>query len=367
MISYWEKEHLSKFDHIVVGAGVSGLFTALFYKRKYPQKRLIILDKAWISCGASTKNAGFACAGSLSEILDDLEKESKEDVFQLFTHRIKGLAIIKEEFEGHEVYQHVPSYELINSSEAHCLNKMEGLNDSLAHYGHDSPFSMANERLEFLGLETKKEQFLVKNNLEGGLHTAKLIQVLHSKLTALGVQFYFGAEVLKIEEGHQCNLVLKDSNMQCDTVSICTNAFTEKLIPEINLKPARAQVLITKPIQNLKLKGLFHFDRGYYYFREIEGRVLFGGGRQLDIEGETTSKMGLTDLIQEDLERKLAEMVLPNVEFEIDQRWSGIMAFGKSKRPIVKKYSERISMAVGFGGMGLALAPYVCKELVSTL
>jgi hypothetical protein len=35
------------------------------------------------------------------------------------------------------------------------------------------------------------------------------------------------------------------------------------------VKPARAQVLITEPIDNLDVRGTFHLDCGYYYFRNI--------------------------------------------------------------------------------------------------
>jgi hypothetical protein len=40
--------------------------------------------------GASTKNAGFACFGSISEIIDDLKSHS-EGGFQLVTKRWEGL------------------------------------------------------------------------------------------------------------------------------------------------------------------------------------------------------------------------------------------------------------------------------------
>jgi hypothetical protein len=39
--------------------------------------------------GASTKNAGFACFGSISEIIDDLKSHS-EEVYQLVTKRLEG-------------------------------------------------------------------------------------------------------------------------------------------------------------------------------------------------------------------------------------------------------------------------------------
>jgi glycine/D-amino acid oxidase-like deaminating enzyme len=58
------------------------------------------------------------------------------------------------------------------------------------------------------------------------------------------------------------------------------------------LKPARAQVLITKPIDSLKIKGTFHMDRGYYYFRNIDNRVLIGGGRNLDLKKRKQIDLG---------------------------------------------------------------------------
>jgi hypothetical protein len=44
--------------------------------------------------GASTKNAGFACFGSISEIIDDLKSHSEEEVYQLVTKRLEGLRLL---------------------------------------------------------------------------------------------------------------------------------------------------------------------------------------------------------------------------------------------------------------------------------
>jgi hypothetical protein len=45
--------------------------------------------------GASTKNAGFACFGSISEIIDDLKSHSEEEVYQLVTKRLEGLRLLR--------------------------------------------------------------------------------------------------------------------------------------------------------------------------------------------------------------------------------------------------------------------------------
>src|SRR5690606_12281369 len=114
-------------------------------------------------------------------------------------------------------------------------------------------------------------------------------------------------------------------------VVVCTNAFTRDLIPGVDLHPGRGQVLITEPVPGLRFKGIFHFDKGYYYFRAIDDRVLFGGGRNLDFKTETTKSPKLNEQIQSDLELKLKTIILPGTTVSIAGRWAGIMAFGKEK------------------------------------
>jgi glycine/D-amino acid oxidase-like deaminating enzyme len=106
-------------------------------------------------------------------------------------------------------------------------------------------------------------------------------------------------------------------------------------------------------------------DSGYYYFRNVDNRVLFGGGRQLDFAAETTTQLDTTEKIQRQLEHYLKELILPTTTFEIAHRWSGIMGVGSHKKPIVKALSERVYCGVRMGGMGVALGSLVGKELAT--
>jgi gamma-glutamylputrescine oxidase len=149
-------------------------------------------------------------------------------------------------------------------------------------------------------------------------------------------------------------------------IFIATNGFSKEILDE-NVQPARAQVLITKPIKNLLIKGTFHLDKGYYYFRNIDDRILFGGGRNLDFETEETTSFGQTKRIQNELERILKDTILPNTSFEIDHRWSGIMGVGNQKKAIVKQLSNNIFCGIRMGGMGIAIGSLVGKELAQLL
>ena len=121
--------------------------------------------------------------------------------------------------------------------------------------------------------------------------------------------------------------------------------------------------MITKPIKNLHIQGIFHLDQGYYYFRNIDNRILFGGGRNLDFKTEETTEFAQTKLIQNKLETLLKTTILPETNFEIDYRWSGIMGVGKQKKVIVKQLSNNVFCGVRLGGMGVAIGSLIGKEL----
>jgi glycine/D-amino acid oxidase-like deaminating enzyme len=159
------------------------------------------------------------------------------------------------------------------------------------------------------------------------------------------------------------NLTISEiGNVTAKNVCIATNGFAKQFLDK-DVQPARAQVLVTHPIENLKIKGTFHLDRGYYYFRNIDNRILFGGGRNLDFKGETTTKMEVTQQIQQELERILKTVILPNTPFTIDHSWSGIMGVGNQKKPIVQVVSKNIFCGVRLGGMGVAIGSGIGKNL----
>ena len=94
MLSFWEKESFQNFDIIIVGAGIVGLSTAVSIKEKNQSLSVLIIEKGALPTGASTKNAGFSCFGSITEILYDLENTGEEETLKLIEQRYKGLNIL---------------------------------------------------------------------------------------------------------------------------------------------------------------------------------------------------------------------------------------------------------------------------------
>ena len=79
--------------------------------------------------------------------------------------------------------------------------------------------------------------------------------------------------------------------------------------------------------------------------------------------------MRTSEFIQYELEKYLAEVILPHFQnqYTIEYRWAGIMAFGKEKMPIVKQLSDSVFCAVRMSGMGVALAPVVAQRVTSMM
>lgn len=357
MNSVWELETFyRKRDIIIIGAGFSGLWTGISIKEKYPNKSVLIIERNAIPLGASTRNAGFACFGSLTEVIADSEKMGWEKTLELVTMRYDGLQKIQHYFKYDEIdFNLNGGYEIINNEEP--LSHIDAVNEKLKTItGLDQTYTLKKDKIQEFGLG--KSEFLIENPCEGSLHSGKLVQKLLEKCHELKIEFLFGTEVQHIVETDNVEVQLStDVSVIADQLIYCTNAFTSKFLKKENIIPARGQVLLTEPIDGLKLKGTFHYDEGYYYFRNVGNRVLLGGGRNQDFKTEETTAFETTEFLQNHLENFLKEVILPNDEFKIALRWSGIMAMGEEKSPIVKQVSERQFCAVRLSGMGVALAP----------
>ena len=375
MFSYWEQQRFSHYDHIVVGAGIVGLSVAIELKERYPDARVLVLERGLLPTGASTRNAGFACMGSATELLDDLQHTGEVEVVGLFEARKKGLERLRNKLGDNQIgYRANGSHELISEHELGVFDRLDCLNQLLLPVTGKPAFKNASERMSEFGFSGAYSKGLIEQTCEGELESGLMMRALMDMAMRCGVEVKTGAEVASFDEQEKGVYVeVKDPFraemwlLTCYTMSICTNAFTKQLLPDVDVTPGRGQVLITQPIEGLKFKGIFHFDKGYYYFREIDGRVLFGGGRNMDFDAERTTDFSLNELIQADLEEKLAKIILPANDFQVAQRWTGIMAFGAAKYPIVKAFSNRVFGAFRMGGMGVALGSETAFQLVSII
>ena len=366
--SYWElKQYFTEFDLIVVGAGIVGLSSAISFINKNKKAKILILERGLLPNGASTKNAGFACFGSSSELLDDLSKNNSETVWETVLMRWQGLQILRKRLGDKGIDLNLwGGYELFDSKEnkIKSLEKIKDLNKEIyQHLGLKNCFSEYPKN----NFGFKNTKGIILNKYEGQIDTGLMMQNLLLLAQKKGITVLNNIEIKAINDlGGKVELKSINGVFKAKKVVVATNGFANELLKINNIKPARAQVLITKPISQLKIKGTFHYQEGYYYFRNIKNRLLFGGGRNINLKKEATSEIGLNSKIQNHLEYLLKTMILPNTAFEIEHRWSGIMGVGNEKKPIIKPITNNVIAAVRMGGMGIAIGSKV-GEIVAKI
>ena len=369
MLSFWERQSFVKYDHIIIGGGIVGLSTAVSLKEDFPDATVAVLERGTFPTGASTKNAGFACFGSLTEILHDLKGMTESEVQALVEFRWKGLELLRTRLGDKNIgFKNYGGYELLFQNDLTALEALDEVNRVLAPLFNQRIYSEAPELIDQFGFDKTSVKSMIKNPLEAQIDTGKMMKSLEAYARQLGVKTFTNCEVLSFEQlNESIEVRTKEVTFFADKLAICSNAFTRKLLPDTELSPGRGVVLVTKPIEGLRFQGTFHYDEGYYYFRNYENRVIFGGGRNMDIAGEESTEFEVRDLILNKLKQDLQTIILPNHKFEVDMAWAGIMAFGKTKQPIVTKHSENIVIGVRLGGMGVAVGSKVGQRLASLM
>jgi glycine/D-amino acid oxidase-like deaminating enzyme len=402
-ISVWEQStYFAPKDLVIVGCGFVGLWTAYEAIHQNPKLNITILERGTIPSGASTRNAGFSCFGSVSELISDVQLMGEAAMLETVKMRYDGLQRIQEVFKAKEIeYNQWGGYELFegkktikntkaskankgvssDESELYDISKLESdiayLNKILApalktpkKNGKYLPIytnaSKDIQKLGFQGIEA-----LAFNQLEGQLNSAKLVLALQKAVQAKGVQIFFNTEVKKFKS-HKKGVTITtnlEAVLETKQFLVCTNGFAKQLIPDLDVVPARGQVFVTEPIKNLKFKGCFHFDEGYYYFRNLGDRLLLGGARNADIKNEKTYSLETSATIQKVLEKFMMERILPkgSKKPKIELRWSGTMGIGSIKKPIIEQVQPNVYCAVRMSGMGVAIAPIVAKKALKLM
>ncbi|RZK18605.1 MAG: FAD-binding oxidoreductase [Pedobacter sp.] len=366
-ISYWEKTSFYDYDVIVVGSGIVGLNAAIHLRKSFPNLNVAILERGFLPSGASTKNAGFACFGSVSELIEQEKNTTTNGLHNLIQQRWKGLSKLRNLLGNETVdYQALGGHELFKNEDIElanqCVSKIEHYNYLIKDIVGKDAFYLSSHKIDSFGF--KGITTMITNKYEAQIDTGKMMFALIKYAQSIGVSIFNSCTLEQIHHENNRKVLFTNQGMfSCTKLILATNAFIQSLVPSIELSPGRGQVLITKPIANLKIKGTFHYDKGYYYFRNIDDRILLGGGRNIDFKAEETTSFGETSSIQSALENLIKTIILPDQSFEIDLRWSGIMAFGRSLEPLITEVEENVFCATRCNGMGIAIGTQTGEDV----
>lgn len=368
-LSYWERETFFKdIDLVVIGSGIVGLSAAIHAKTTNPSLQVAIFERGSLPAGASTRNAGFACFGSMTELIDDLERMTEDEVLAVVEKRWRGLQLLRATIgDANMDFQMLGGYEMFTEDDEDvfrdCADRMGDFNRKLRGIvGNDTTYRLVDDRLPNFGFRGARH--LILNQHEGQVHTGKMMNTLLQIAQSKGIRIINGIEINKLEDSSAGVELETESGwtIRVPKVLVAVNGFAKRLFEDVDVSPARNQVLVTKPIPGLKVEGCFHYDRGYYYFRNIDGRILLGGGRHLAFEEEKTDQFGANEMIRSALAQLLHTLICPDQPIDIEYWWTGIMGLGPVKKPIIKHVSPNVVVSVRLSGMGVAIGALVGQE-----
>lgn len=357
-LSWWEREGLNRHaDFGIVGGGITGLSAAYFLKTMVPSARVVVIEKGARPEGATVRSAGFACFGSISELVSDVRSMGELKAYSLAGERYKGLSLLRAihgdvalEFHacgGIEVFFTEDKYQ-----GDELLDQLEKVNQKLNDISGIPGTVFRNmSKIETSQLNFRHLELAILNGLEGALHPQKLWNSLLGKCLALGVEYRAGFEVNHIDSGILAGI---DFSLPCGQILIANNAFAQRWFPE-EIMPARAQVWMSEPLTHPFPLGTFHHHEGFNYFRGHGGRLLLGGGRHIHPEAETTFSTETTEEIERYLLGKILPRLFNDQPPKMELSWAGTMGIGGTKEPKYGEWKSGVWTAVRMGGMGIAL------------
>jgi glycine/D-amino acid oxidase-like deaminating enzyme len=274
-------------DLAIIGAGFTGLWTALLAKEADASRDVVLLEAEETAIGASGRNGGFIAA-SLTHGFENGLSHWPNELAALTAMGQANLEAVDSTVKQLGIdCDFLRSGELLVATEPYQVDELRRRPEQAAVYGE-----------QLVWLDQNQTQSLVDSPLFlGGLlnqpgvamaNPAQLAWGLRSACMNLGVSFYEHTPVLSLKEDNKIiQLQTPYGCISAKKVAIATNAYPP-LIKHLSryIVPVYDYVLVSEPLSNLQKasigwqgrQGLSDSNNQFHYFRmTVDGRILWGG------------------------------------------------------------------------------------------
>lgn len=340
-------------DICVVGAGYSGLSTALHLAEKGHQ--VAIVEGARVGWGASGRNGGQIVNG-LNASLQTIRKRYGQDTATFVAGMVQeGGKIIRERIATYDIQCDLKETNIFVGLTSAHMRELEERRLLWKSYGID------NQRLlDASELRQHVDSDLYKGGLidysGGHMHPLNLALGEAQAFESLGGTVYEMSPVTDVDT-MAARPVVKTAKGQirCKTLVLCGNAYLGGVVPALSprVMPVSTQVMATEPLGEELARSLIPGDGCVediryildYYRLSADHRLLFGGG----------TVYGGAD--PADIEAKLRGNMLkvfPQLsKVKVDYAWSGNFALSFSRVPQMGRLGDNTYYAHGYSGHGV--------------
>jgi glycine/D-amino acid oxidase-like deaminating enzyme len=366
-------------DLLIIGAGFTGLWTALLAKEVDPSREVVIVEGGEVASGASGRNGGFMDASLTHGIQNGLARWPGEFP-TLLAMGIKNLDEIEATIRRLGIKcDYLRAGELSVASQRHQVEELKAEMELSAGYGLHAEFY---DREAIQGI-VKSPWFiagLIYPGLTALVNPAQLTWGLRRACLDLGVQFYEHSVVTKLEEEQEhVTAYTKHGSVRASRVALATNAFPP-LLKRLSyyVIPVYDYVLVTEPLTPAQRASIgWHGREGisdaswqFHYSRTTaDGRILWGGYDALYYWNN-----GFGTHLEKDEEAfaRLAEhffQAFPQLEgIRFTHAWGGAIDTCSRFSPFWgMAHHGKTAYALGYTGLGVGASRFGARVLLDLL
>ena len=367
-------------DVVIVGAGFTGLWTALTLTERDPSLQVVVLEAAVVGHGASGRNGGFVDASLTHGVHHGLANHA-EEFDELARLGAENLAELTAFVRTHDLDVDLePVGEVTVATEPWQL---EDLADGLEAY------ERAGEKVRLLDADEVRAQLdsptylggLVREDGAALVDPGRLVHALARLAGERGVVIHEGSPVTQLA-AHGTGVVARTPGGQvvADRAVIATNAYSHRLLPRLGrwFVPVSDQVLLTAPLTDTQLARIGWDNRQgfgdaanlfHYYRLTPDQRILWGG---YDVIYRYGGKVGPAhdhhratyDALAAGFRRTFPQ--LDDVPFE--RAWGGPVATTtRFSVAFGEELGGRAVWALGYTGLGVAATRFAARVLSDRL
>ena len=355
-------------DVVIVGGGISGLTLAHALLER--EAAVVLLEAGEVAGAASGRNAGFLMASPAEPYREQVEFWGQTGARAMLetgrrSHRrirslVESLAIACD-------YRANGSFRLARSAE-----EAEDLRASLpllAADGFPSHEIPPADAVPASAAPRFAAAFLSPE--DGELDPVRFLHGLARAVGARGVRVHAHSPVERASwKSGLWEVAAARGVVRTRTLVLANNAAAPALCPALAplISPRRGQMLATAPLREVIAARPTYAHWGYHYWRQTaDMRLVIGGWRDLDLDGEVGFEDEPTERIQRAIEQGLAELVPGGAA--IEHRWAGTMGFARDGRPLVGWLdpAHHLAICAGYTGHGMGMAAACTLDLAELL
>jgi gamma-glutamylputrescine oxidase len=365
-------------DLAIIGGGFTGVSTAYHVSRRFPGRRIILLEASSLANGASGRNGGMML--NWVNGVDHSDPDLTQRIYQMTSAGINNICAIIE--------RHQLQVDIVRSGTVTIYT--DPARAEAAH-AESEYYNALGIPTRFLSSVALASQINARNACgavldpgTGQLNGAQYVRALRPVLEEQGVTIYEQTPVLRVREGDGITLTTPLGEIHAKAIVLATNGYTGALgFFRDALFPLHSHVFATAPLAPAQREALgwFNlagfsddFDRISYASLTTRGNLVFGGGSNAAyaylFNNRTThpAKSRSTQRAFAQMERTLQDYFPGAAKVPIAYRWTGTLGVTMNRQPLFGVRGERrnIYYALGYCGHGVTMAN-VAGEVITDL